>query len=182
MRTFDVTATLASFLLMVVWIPLDLEIAAGLALLAGIAFPLLFSNRTILAFDSGGVMVHGDFFTEVQKLDPKMFELVRNLKRDHKVLLLTNQNEIAMGAMNRHYGFDKIFDGQVVSGKIGAKKPDPRYFDYVTRKFHVHPRDLVFVDDTAENVDSAKKLGIRAIRFENYPKLVNDLRHQGIAV
>ena len=54
------------------------------------------------------------------------------------------------------------FSGLHLSHEVGLLKPDPRYFLKALESFELDPRDVVFVDDLAENVAAAESVGIRA--------------------
>ena len=67
--------------------------------------------------------------------------------------------------ISKKYGLGKMFGAQFVSGKIGYKKPQPEMYKYAMRKLGVEPRNTYFIDDSMENVEAAKKLGINGIHF-----------------
>ena len=51
------------------------------------------------------------------------------------------------------------------SARIGVVKPQPKFFDFVTR--HIGPQDEppLFFDDRAEIIDAARRKGWEAILF-----------------
>ncbi len=52
-------------------------------------------------------------------------------------------------------------------------KPDPRFFNLLIES--TEPEKLIFVDDSQENIDAAKKLGIKSILFTSNKKLFTEL-------
>jgi 2-haloacid dehalogenase len=75
-----------------------------------------------------------------------------------------------------------LMDGVVVSGLVGAAKPDPRIFERLMTDFDVDPECAVFVDDSAANVAAARELGFRTVHFTDTPTLRAALRTLGIPV
>ena len=59
-------------------------------------------------------------------------------------------------------------------------KPDARIYRYVLNHTGVAAAEAVFIDDRIENVKGAKRVGIAALRFTGYDKLVSDLNRLGV--
>jgi putative hydrolase of the HAD superfamily len=62
-------------------------------------------------------------------------------------------------------GLDSVFDAVVVSSEVGLTKPDPRIFRLCLDRLHVEAGDALFVDDKAENVEAAARVGLRVLHF-----------------
>ena len=61
---------------------------------------------------------------------------------------------------------------------MGVSKPHRNFYRHILKSEGVKPEDTVFIDDTEENVVSAKKLGIRSIWFKYSTRLRTDIeRH-----
>ncbi len=183
MRRFNSTAALAVLALSFILLGAEnLLLSFAVAAAAGIVYAALSRKRTVIAFDSGGVMTEGDYFTQEVKERPGMRNLVKRLKQNYRVVLLTNQNALAQKLFSKRFGFGKLFDAQIVSGELGVKKPNREIFDYVEQKFDVKPDEIVFVDDAAENVESAKSFGLKAIQFTSLEGLLAEFRRLKITV
>jgi epoxide hydrolase-like predicted phosphatase len=57
----------------------------------------------------------------------------------------------------------ELFDGIVISGEEGFRKPDPRMYSLGAARAGVEPTECVFVDDLAFNLDPARELGMAVI-------------------
>lgn len=79
--------------------------------------------------------------------------------------LTTNQNAPRAAWMKAHLPYDELFDAQFYSCDIGLAKPDPAYFTHVLETLGVRAEDVLFLDDTPANVESAARLGLRAELF-----------------
>jgi len=57
----------------------------------------------------------------------------------------------------------ELFDGVVLSGDEGFRKPDPRMYQLGAERTGVAPADCVFVDDLELNLDPARELGMATV-------------------
>jgi putative hydrolase of the HAD superfamily len=97
--------------------------------------------------------------------------------------LATNQDNLRASYMRRLLGYDALMDGSYYSCEVGAAKPDARYFLHIADHLAVAPRELVFVDDAAANVEAAAELGIQAVLWHHEQDLaVLKLRLAGLEV
>jgi len=51
------------------------------------------------------------------------------------------------------------------SGRMGLVKPDRKIYDELARGIGADPAEIVFIDDREENVEGARRAGMRAVRF-----------------
>jgi 2-haloacid dehalogenase len=77
------------------------------------------------------------------------------------------------------YPFIDELDGILISGQVGVAKPDPAIYRRFLERFGLDPGDMVFVDDSAANVATARSLGIQSIRFEDSAQTRRDLVRLG---
>lgn len=92
---------------------------------------------------------------------------VQNLKQaGNKIFLLTNYPE---WMFEYHYAnvftFTEFVDGKIVSGKVKQVKPNAEIYKTLLNKYALKPEECVFIDDRAENIEGAQKLGIEGIVF-----------------
>ena len=63
----------------------------------------------------------------------------------------------------QHPKFFKMFDGIVISGNCGYAKPERKMYLHILRTHKLNPRNCIFIDDQAENIATAKQVGIATI-------------------
>lgn len=144
---------------------------------------LLFKHhffKKAVAFDMGGVVTKGDFYTEEQTEMPGTRQLIERLRVNYKVALLSNMNALAFQPFDRKFGLSHLFDEVMVSGKEGVKKPEPKIFEIALKRLNVKASDLYFLDDTPANVESARNLGIRGIVFQDATQAEQALKAAGL--
>jgi putative hydrolase of the HAD superfamily len=81
--------------------------------------------------------------------------------------LATNQDTLRASYMRQRLGYDDLLDGSYYSCEVGAAKPDARYFLHIADELGVAPRELVFVDDLAGNVEAATELGLQGVLWHH---------------
>lgn len=111
----------------------------------------------------------------VAPYNKKRIDLVKNLTSKHKLVLLSNSsrdNDKAVFSSE----FARYFDRISLSHMNTEKKPSKKAFLRLLEDFNVYTEEVIFIDDKSKNVEGAKKLGINNILFENYKKLIDDLK------
>jgi 2-haloacid dehalogenase len=102
--------------------------------------------------------------------------------RDAGVALyaLTNWSDETFHVAQARYPFLGWFRGIVVSGEVGAAKPEAEAYEALMDRYAVDPGESVFIDDQPANVEAARRLGFTAIRFTDPPALREQLRALGL--
>jgi 2-haloacid dehalogenase len=96
-----------------------------------------------------------------------------------KILALTNWSHDTFPIALERFKFLSWFDGVIVSGTEGLKKPDPAIFALLISRYKLDPSRAVFIDDSEKNVASAHAAGLLALRFTDSQKLRSDLINLG---
>ncbi|MDP2012430.1 MAG: HAD-IA family hydrolase, partial [Phenylobacterium sp.] len=93
---------------------------------------------------------------------------------------LTNMSdETFEGTMAMSPAFKRLAD-IVVSGREGMIKPDPRIYALTCERFGLAPGDILFVDDSVANVESARAFGIDTHHFTDPAALRPALEARGL--
>jgi 2-haloacid dehalogenase len=112
---------------------------------------------------------------------PGVTEILRDVKAaGHPVYALSNWSAETWPIAQRRFEFLSWFDGVVVSGQIGLRKPDPAIFQHLLERFDLEAGRTLFVDDSERNVEAARRLGFEALRFESAPQLRRNLALHGV--
>lgn len=106
--------------------------------------------------------------------------LARSLKPNYKVIMLSNTNPWHAEYVRKTFQWIKDFDDFITSCDVHVMKPDPRIFKVALERGKVKPSETIYIDDVPENVESARKLGIDALQFITFKKLLNDLKAKNI--
>lgn len=99
--------------------------------------------------------------------------LLKLKKEGYRVILLSNTNPYMMAWVESNdfsgdghplnYYLDKLYK----SYELGCMKPDRLFFEKVIAAENINPAEAIFVDDGKNNVETARKMGIKSILAEN---------------
>lgn len=95
--------------------------------------------------------------------------------RDVRLFALTNFSAETFPTARQHFEFLSWFEGILVSGEEGMKKPDHRIFRLLAERFDLELEGAAFIDDVPKNVEAARQLGVHAIHFTSASKLQEEI-------
>lgn len=95
----------------------------------------------------------------------EVWDIINSLHGKVDLVLLTNHNKEWMRMWKRKYKIFKKFKYIFNSADIGLRKPMPQIFEYVMKKLKAKGGQCFFVDDTPENISTAKKFGMDTFVF-----------------
>jgi HAD superfamily hydrolase (TIGR01509 family) len=99
-------------------------------------------------------------------LPEERVHLIKKLKNNHTIYLLSNTNAIHIDAFKKQLGnkkwlaFCKLFDKMYLSHELGLRKPDVKIFEYILKEQKLKAEEVFFIDDSPQHIASAKKIGI----------------------
>lgn len=99
--------------------------------------------------------------------------------------LATNQQPHRYAFMEQAFGYPAEFDHVFVSCRLGVAKPAIAYFEKIAQRLDRDETDMLFIDDNVANVESARRVGLRAEVFhlrEGRDALISRLRQHGVAL
>ncbi|UZE94197.1 MAG: HAD family phosphatase [Candidatus Pacearchaeota archaeon] len=120
-------------------------------------------------------------YKAVHKKNPIMINLVKKLKKNYKIIILSNQTLISDRVIKR-FNFYKIFNLVILSYKVGTRKPDAKIYKITLKKLKLNPQECIFIDDVRRNILPAKKLKIKTILFKNIRQFKKDLKKFNIGI
>ena len=113
---------------------------------------------------------------------PETIDLARALARTGHYRLMTINNESA--ELNQYrleqFGLRDIFTAFFSSCWVGVLKPARRIYELALAMSQAEAEDSVFIDDRERNLEPARTLGMRTIRFTNGPRLRQELADLGV--
>ena len=108
-------------------------------------------------------------YFERMKPNQTMIELVRELRGGgvRTALLTNNVREWEPLWRSKLPEIDELFEVVVDSAFVGVRKPDPAIYELTLERLGVGADECVFVDDLEPNCETARALGMLAVRFES---------------
>jgi HAD superfamily hydrolase (TIGR01509 family) len=80
-----------------------------------------------------------------------------------------------MARVRAGHPLEARFDAVVIFGEVGLAKPDPRIFRLCLERLGLSAGAALFVDDRADNVEAAARVGLQTLQFEG-PDALERLR------
>ena len=140
-----------------------------------------------------GKIAKEDFILEIQNITPKAsksetinawnaiikdlpesrIDILKNLKDKFSIFLLSNTNSIHIDYIVRKIGVGKydefynLFDKVYYSHEVKLRKPDPNIFKLVINENNLKIKNTLFIDDSIQHINSAKKLGLQTYHLNN---------------
>lgn len=114
-------------------------------------------------------------------LNKKLLNLIKNLKRNYKISVLSNQFSLSYNILV-HKKLPNHFSVLIFSHKVKSRKPSAQIYKIALSELKVHPAQAIFVDDRAHNLIPAQKLGMKTILFKSNKQLIRDLRKLGVKI
>lgn len=111
---------------------------------------------------------------------PGMAAVLRGLEGRIPLYLFSNTNPAHAEFFTQRFGrLLNHFDGIFLSSDLGHRKPEKHAFEAVCSRIGVHPRDVLFFDDSDVNVVGARKAGLHAAHVPRHADLLRVLAEHG---
>lgn len=99
--------------------------------------------------------------------------LLDKLKERYRLFLLSNTNEIHFNSFSSYMKqkfkrdiFSEVFEKAYFSHRVNMRKPDVKIFELVLNENGLKKNETLFIDDSLENIEGARKTGIYTLYLE----------------
>lgn len=110
----------------------------------------------------------------------QMIDIVQAVSSKCETALVSNTNEIHYNICMTSCKALKLLQKHYLSYQMLAVKPDFRFYKAIINDQNAIPSDLLFIDDSPENVEAAKEAGMKGVLFKNIDQLKIALESEGI--
>lgn len=104
-------------------------------------------------------------YLDTIEIDGSFLDIAKKLKRNYKLVLLSNDISEWSKYLRCKFGLDELFDNIIISGDYGYLKPDIRLFNMILDCLSLPASECCYIDDREKNLNQATQLGIKAILF-----------------
>jgi len=116
-------------------------------------------------------------------IPPARIELIKELGKNYRLFLLSNTSSIHIKQVNKilHAAtgierLDDLFEKVYLSYEMGLMKPDPAIYLQVLEESGLVAEETLFLDDNADNITAASKLGIDTILVQKPVTILDYLK------
>ena len=119
-----------------------------------------------------------DDFWDVYMGNPneELIAYFSNLRPRYQTALLSNSFVGARSREQERFHFAEMTDLIIYSHEEGIAKPDQRIFRRACELLSVQPEEIVFLDDTEQNVAAARACGFHAVLFKHTAQAIADIQ------
>ncbi|MEI6594962.1 MAG: HAD family phosphatase [Bacteroidota bacterium] len=103
-------------------------------------------------------------------LPEERIELIKQLKLNYEVYLLSNTNSIHISWFNNYFEnsfenekWEMLFNRIFYSHEIGFRKPNADIYEFILNEIGKTAKECIFIDDNKLNLEGAESIGIRTI-------------------
>lgn len=96
-------------------------------------------------------------------------------EKGYNVFILSNFSKSLFEYELRTCSFFGIEDGMVISYREKLIKPDRRIYEVLLERYGLKAEESVFLDDSKENIETARKLGMKGIVFVSLEQSLREL-------
>lgn len=110
------------------------------------------------------------------ELLPHTMDWILEMKeRGYHVYILSNYSEYTFEVTKEKLAFLPLMDGIVFSYMTKMGKPEEGIYKKLISEYFLEEEESVFIDDRKENVESARRIGIESILFNDYNQAKKEL-------
>lgn len=106
---------------------------------------------------------------------PDVVSTLKLLQDNYKLGTLTNGASDLQHLKLETANIEKFFSTIIVSSDVGIGKPDPKIFLHAIQVMEVKPEQVLFVDDSVQNIKGATAVGMEVIQINRDLPQTNDL-------
>lgn len=112
--------------------------------------------------------------------------IIRNLQEKYRLFILSNTNELHINLVNRKWQeienppMESLFEKIHFSHQLGLRKPYPNTFLEVCKINNLEPVKTLFIDDSIQHIEGARKAGLQTIYLKKITDLNFELKAFGI--
>lgn len=115
------------------------------------------------------------YFADLAPNEPFLAYMRQLHDRGYRMALCTNNVREWSATWRAMIPVAEIFEVVVDSSEVGARKPDPRIYELTLEALGVAADAAVFVDDLEINCEGARRLGMRAVRFQDTEQAIAEV-------
>jgi putative hydrolase of the HAD superfamily len=118
---------------------------------------------------SGSPMIVAQYWlSHDSRINRPLLDAIRRLKEEgqSRLYIATNQEHMRALWLWQTLGLGELFEDIFYSARIGIRKPERGYFDFIERRIGLQSEPPLFFDDTPEVTAAARKHGWDAVLFD----------------
>jgi putative hydrolase of the HAD superfamily len=112
-------------------------------------------------------------------INEEMIEYIQSIRDKVNLALLSNMTFDTLKEIYNQYWFD-LFKTKILSFEKRVVKPDLKIYDICLKELNIEANQVLFIDDSKENVKTAQQMGMNAIKFTDCKSMKNIIENEYI--
>ncbi|MCK4520236.1 MAG: hypothetical protein KAT96_03655 [Candidatus Omnitrophica bacterium] len=123
-----------------------------------------------------------DVWCKIFSPKDKMINLVKRLKADYPLYLISNINVLHFNYLYGEYPqVFSLFRELILSFKVKSVKPESLIYQALKDAAGVEFKDIIYIDDREDLISKAKDFSLQCLQFTSFGQLLEDLKNLGIS-
>lgn len=108
-------------------------------------------------------------------------EVLLEMKIKYRTFLLSNNNAIHYDWIIKHIkenyninNYDNYFEKAYFSHLMELRKPNVNIFEQVIKENNLNPSETLFIDDSPQHIEGAKKAGLNTLLMDMHPEKLSE--------
>ncbi len=106
-------------------------------------------------------------YLDTIELNDGFLDFIQSVRMRYKLAILSNDSSRWSQYLREKFNLNQYFDVISISGDLRIQKPDERIYRLTIDKLAVPAEDCLYIDDRAENLEAAKKVGMKPIMMNS---------------
>ena len=103
-------------------------------------------------------------------------KIIEVLSQRYELSICSNTDPWHWAYVKKRISFINLFSNYFLSFKMKVNKPNSKVFEILLFKLSANPEECIFIDDTHENTEVAKKMGFLTISADSSLTIVQGLK------
>ena len=108
-------------------------------------------------------------------------DVLLEMKAKYRTFLLSNNNAIHYDWIIKHIkenyninNYDNYFEKAYFSHLMELRKPNVNIFEQVIKENNLNPSETLFIDDSPQHIEGAKKSGLNTLLMDMHPEKLSE--------
>lgn len=116
-------------------------------------------------------------FLDRLEVNGGFYDFASAARKKYKLAIISNDASSWSRYVREKFDINKYFDVISVSGDLKVRKPDERIFLITLEKLGCRAEDCLYVDDRAEFLETARRLGMHPVLFNS-----RNIQYEGVII
>lgn len=135
-----------------------------------------FINKAVNITNDDIVSLTKNIINKLYYVDNKnIFNDIKKLDSNIKIIIATNHVSYIKDFINNNFDITNL-DEIIISSDIHMIKPNHDFYEYILNKYNIKADELLFIDDSIININSANNIGINTIKVNKDSNIINEIK------